>query len=317
MNTAFLLAAGFGTRLRPLTSARPKPLLPVGGVAMLDHALAHVRAHGHDKVLVNAHHLWEQVAAWAEPHGVELQVELPEILGTGGGLRAALDRMEDRFVIVNGDILSDVDLTALMAAMPEGGASMALRPDPDADRIGPVEAGADGRVVRITSVVRSGEGQGGTHFTGIHAMSRAAVERVPADGLQCVVRTAYKELVPMGLVGAIRHEGAWFDVGTPAAYLQANMDVLHGRLQPPIDPWSIGDRGPGGSWIGSDAQIEGQIEGSWVGARSHVPKGCTLRGCVVWDGVQVPPGDHVNSVIFGPPAQPGMCHPGQVLGIGV
>jgi mannose-1-phosphate guanylyltransferase len=147
-------------------------------------------------------------------------------------------------------------------------------------------------------------------------MSHAAVDRVPPEGQQCVVRTAYKDLVPMGLVGATRHEGWWFDVGTAAAYLQANMDVLHGRMVPAIDPWSIGRRGAGGSWVGREALVEGLIDGSLVGARAHVPDGARLRGCVVWDGVQVPPGDHVNCVIFGPPARPGMCHPGEVLCVG-
>ena len=85
MHTAFLLAAGFGTRLRPLTLVRPKPLLPVCGIPMLDYALAHVRKHGHEHVIVNAHYLWQQVAAWADLNDVTLQVELPIVLGTGGG----------------------------------------------------------------------------------------------------------------------------------------------------------------------------------------------------------------------------------------
>ena len=76
----FILAAGLGSRLRPLTNHRPKPLLPVCGVPMLDQALALARQHGHEHVLVNAHHLWEQVAAWCETRGASLQVELPEIL---------------------------------------------------------------------------------------------------------------------------------------------------------------------------------------------------------------------------------------------
>ena len=122
MHTAFLLAAGFGTRLRPLTLLRPKPLLPVCGIPMLDYALAHVRNHGHEKILVNAHYLWEQVAVWADRNGVTLQVELPIVLGTGGGLRAALDDLAESVVIVNADILSDVDLTALEQSMPRGGA---------------------------------------------------------------------------------------------------------------------------------------------------------------------------------------------------
>ena len=109
MHTAFLLAAGFGTRLRPLTLVRPKPLLPVCGIPMLDYALAHVRKHGHDQVIVNAHYLWQQVAAWADRDGVTLQVELPIVLGTGGGLRAASETLAERVVIVNADILSDVN----------------------------------------------------------------------------------------------------------------------------------------------------------------------------------------------------------------
>ncbi|MFT5685879.1 MAG: NDP-sugar pyrophosphorylase family protein, partial [Myxococcota bacterium] len=116
MTSAFLLAAGFGSRLRPLTLHRPKPLLPVCGIPLLDHARAHLLSHGITHLLVNAHHLWQQIAAWTETHDAELQVELPDILGTGGGLRAALPRLSDRVVVFNGDILCDVDLTALLAA---------------------------------------------------------------------------------------------------------------------------------------------------------------------------------------------------------
>jgi len=298
VHTAFLLAAGHGTRLRPLTLARPKPLLPVCGIPMLDYALAHVRAHGHTEVLVNAHHLWQQVAAWAERHGVGLQVELPDVLGTGGGLRAALDRLADSVVVVNADILSDVDLSALVAALPTDGAAMALRAHPDAEQIGPVLADTSGTVVRITTVVPGTDGVPGTHFTGVHAMSRAAVGRVPPDGEQCVVRTAYKALVPAGGVGSVVHRGSWIDVGTPAAYLQANLDVLEGRVQAPIDPWTRGTTGPGGSWIGAGAVIDGSIERSVIGAGAVVPETARLVDCVVWDGVTVPQGRHVGAVVY-------------------
>jgi len=298
MHTAFLLAAGFGTRLRPLTLARPKPLLPVCGVPMLDYALAHVRAHGHTDVLVNAHYLWEQVAVWAEANGAALQVELPTILGTGGGLRAALSEQGDTVVIVNADILSDVDLTALVAAMPADGAAMALRPSPDAATIGPVEADGSGRVVRITSVVPSDEGHPGTHFTGVHAMSRAAVAAIPDHGEACVVRTAYRTLVPARMVGHTVHAGAWVDVGTPDAYLSANLAVLDGMVNTPIDPWSRGSRGPGGSWVGEGAEVSGEVQHSIIGSGAQVPQGARLRDCVVWDGVVVPDGHHERSVIY-------------------
>jgi len=299
MHTAFLLAAGFGTRLRPLTLVRPKPLLPVCGIPMLDYALAHVRAHGHEKVIVNAHYLWEQVAVWADQNGVMLQVELPIVLGTGGGLRAALDQLGESVVIVNADILSDVDLTALVEAMPADGASMALRASADAGDIGPVEANEAGRIVRITSVVPSDEGVPGTHFTGVHAMSKAAVARIPNDGEQCVVRTAYKEMVPEGVVGQTVHRGSWVDVGRPDSYLDANMAVLDGRVPTPIDPWTRGERGPGGSWVGEGATILGALEHSVVGAGATVPDGTSLTNCVVWDGVSVPPGEYRDAIVYG------------------
>jgi mannose-1-phosphate guanylyltransferase len=266
---------------------------------MLDYALAHVRAHGHDNVIVNAHYLWEQVAVWAEQNGVMLQVELPIVLGTGGGLRAALDQLGESVVIVNADILSDVDLTALVEAMPADGASMALRASPDAKDIGPVEADEAGRVVRITTVVPSGDGIPGTHFTGVHAMSRAAIARIPNDGEQCVVRTAYKEMVPEAVVGQTVHRGSWVDVGRPDSYLDANMAVLDGRVPTPIDPWTRGELGPGGSWVGPGASIRGAVDHSVVGAGATVPIGVRLSNCVVWDGVTVPPGEYQDAIIFG------------------
>lgn len=299
MHDTFLLAAGLGTRLRPLTNLRPKALLPVGGVPMLDHALAHCRAHGLGSAIVNAHHLWEQVAEWAMRNQVEVQVEWPEILGTGGGLRAALDRLDERVVVVNADVLSDVDLAALRAAVPDGGAAMALRPSPDAAQIGSVEADSSGRVVRVARVVEGEGGLPGTHFTGVHAMSREAIARVPPGGFACVVRTAYKALIPEGKIASIRHTGAWFDVGSPSAYLEANLAAIAGAIPTPVDPWTRGERGPEGSWLGPGAVVRGSISGSVIGDRAVVPADARLEGCVVWDGAVVPPGEHRRAVIYG------------------
>ena len=265
---------------------------------MLDYALAHVRAHGHTEVLVNAHYLWEQVAVWADRHQVSLQVELPIVLGTGGGLRASLDTLGETVVIVNTDILSDVDLSALVRAVPTDGAAMALRPSPQAEQIGPVEADASGRVVRITSVVPSIAGIAGTHFTGVHAMSRAAVSQVPEHGEQCVVRTAYKAMVPRAKVGQIHHTGTWVDVGTPAAYLQANLGVLDGTINTPIDPWVRGERGCSGSWLGADVQINGDVVHSIIGDGAIIGEAVSLEDCVVWDGVTVAPGQYKSAIIF-------------------
>jgi len=296
-HTAFLLAAGLGTRLRPLTATRPKALLPVCGVPMLDYALALVRKHGHRDVIVNAHHHWQQIAAWASQNDVEIQVELPDVLGTGGGLRAALERLAEVVTIVNADILASHDLSALAAAVPTGGAAMILREAPDAASIGPVERDAQGTVVRITGVVPSPRGIPGTHFTGIHAMHRDAVARIP-EGVQGVIETAYKELVPLGKVRAVLEPGAtWFDVGTPAAYLAANLAVLRGEIAVPLDPWTRGTRN-GTSWVGAGVVIRGEIESCAIGPGVTIHDGASLERCVVWEGATVLPGIYEDSILF-------------------
>ena len=296
MHTAFLLAAGFGTRLRPLTEHRPKPLMPMCGSPMLDYTLALLRTHGHDNILVNAHHLWEQVAAWCEKNSLGLQVELPDILGTGGGLKAAQARLAEQFVVVNADILCDVNLTALTRDIPVDGAAMALRKSPDWEAVGPVLADESGRVVKITSLVGQG-GRPGTHFTGVHALSSASLGRVP-EGFQCIVRTAYIELIEAGLVGGHLHTGTWVDVGTPEAYLEANLALLDNRIAVPFDPWSRGNRDADGNFMGSEVQLDGESHHSVLGARAVVSSGAVLRDCVVWDGAVVPAGEYHRCIFY-------------------
>ncbi len=211
--TAFLLAAGLGTRLRPLTLSTPKPLLPVGGRPLLDLVLDHVRAHGHDEVVVNAHWLAPQIVAWAEGRpGVRVVVETPAILGTGGGLRNAREWLAERFVVVNGDILADVDLTALWNE--PAPAVMALRPQDTPVHTG-IALDPTGVVRGIAGVV--GEADRRLHFTGVHVLDRDVLDLVP-PGEACIIRTAYRALVPQGRVRGRVHPGRWTDIGTPEEY---------------------------------------------------------------------------------------------------
>ena len=323
MNDAFVLAAGFGTRLRPLTEILPKPLVPVCGVPMLSYALALCARHGLTRAVVNAHHLADTLAPWeGEREGVrvELSVEAPEILGTGGGLRAVRDRLAGRFAVVNGDVLTDVDLRALRAAVPAGGGAMALRSHPDAARYGVVAADATGTVVELSLVARAepvGPVDRGTHFTGVHALDRDVLDRVP-DGFACIVRTAYRELVPARRVAGVRHAGLWLDVGDPVAYLEANLAAVRGGLSLPLDPhrragWARtvagrehGEPGlvglaevSGAAWVGPGAVVgRSRLRDTVVGAGAAVEDGAELRECVVWDGVRVPSGSWERTVFW-------------------
>lgn len=311
-HTAFVLAAGFGTRLRPLTDVVPKPLVPVCGIPMLSYALALCHAHGHRHVLLNGHYLAEQLEPWAGEHEgvhVTLSIEAPDILGTGGGLRHVHNQLAERFAVVNADILCDVDLRALVERVPEGGATMALRPSDDADVYGVVAADATETVVQLVAVARA-EPQGDvatdTHFSGIHAMHIGALDQVP-NAFSSIITDSYAHTVPKRLVRSIRHDGTWLDVGNPSAYLDANLQVLRGGLSLPIDPMARaafsqrkgevsgnaelvdGASVTGAVWAGAGAAIGAGavLHDCVVGAGAVVAPGVTLRSAVVWDGCEV------------------------------
>lgn len=288
---------------------------------MLDHAAALLQQHGIRSAVVNAHHLPEQVEAWAEQHDLDLlvSVEQPEILGTGGGLRKALPDLADVFVVVNGDILSDVDLTGLLELGEDDLACMALREKDPEDGYGEVRADATGTVVDLVGLATAeGEPISGTHFTGVHALTRALVERLPESGESCIVRQAYVSAVPERRIRSRPHAGTWFDVGTPEAYLRANLLSCEGQLRLPLDSleraWiarrpgtSKGEAPPGveivGSvWIGPDAVLEPGCRigpRAVIGAGARVGAGATIQDSVVWDGCTVEPGATLSlSIVY-------------------
>ena len=324
MHQAFILAAGFGTRLQPLTLDRPKPLVPMCGVPMLSYALALCARHGRTDVVVNAHYLAEQLQRWEGTHegcAVRVVVEAPEILGTGGGLKQVEADLASVVTVLNADVLHDVDLTALADGVPEGGANLALRPDPEhAERYGVVASDDAGVVVDLAGLASAqpeGQADRTTHFTGIHALHRDVLAGVP-EGFACIVRTAYSQLTPARALRGQRYDGPWLDAGDPAAYLQTNLDVLHRRVVLALDPharaavWvdAAGERhgdasrlegvNVGGAlWFGEGAALEDGVVLSDVviGEGAKIRAGTSLQRVVVWDGVEVPKGDW-QDVIF-------------------
>jgi len=311
---AFLLAAGFGTRLRPLTDHLPKPLVPVCGQALANYTLALLKSHGLNSAVVNAHHLPEKIEQWAQEQDFDLHllVESPHILGTGGGLKNAAQCLEQEFVVVNGDILCDVNLSALLRATRSLGkgpaAAMALRKQEEGERFGIVASDSGGCVVDLVGLAQAkpvGSVDRTRHFTGIHALNQEALSKVP-EGEACIVRTAYCEMLPQRQIAATQHTGLWVDLGTPERYLAANLGVLSGELKTALDPlqaagWALsGARESGCStriqlhpsarlkapfWIGEGAKIDAGVvlgPGSIVGKNAHIKEGAQLSQTVVW-----------------------------------
>ena len=305
---AFVLAAGFGTRLRPLTLDRPKPLVPVVGRPVLDQALALCRAAQLREVVVNAHHLSDAIVTYCgqqDDLDIYVQVESPDILGTGGGLKAAAPKLDERFVVLNGDILCDAPVDALLHTLGnEADAVMLLRRSDEASRFGVVAADTSGRVVDLVDLAHAeplGPTDRSTHFTGLHALHQRALQHVP-EGFACIVRTAYCALVPQRKVSALRLEGDWFDIGNPTDYLEANLAVLAGDLRLPLDTRPLAsvwlDRGEsrgnwrGPLWIGENARVDPSATlgpNVVIGDGATIRPGAVLSDTVVWDGAEVAP----------------------------
>jgi NDP-sugar pyrophosphorylase family protein len=304
-----ILAAGFGTRLGHLSDERPKVLLPMCDVPLLRYPVALCRAAGLTDIVVNLHHqaaLVEQVLGDGAAAGVRIHYSREAvILGTGGGLRAALPLLgDDTVVVLNGKVVCDLDLARVIAAHRARGAvaTMVVRPDPQAARWGAIDVAADGRVRGLL-------GAGGYMFTGIHVLEPDFIRRVP-PGQQCIIRTAYAGALRDGApIDAYVMTGTFGEHSTPARYLDGNLALLGGAplATPPgpltgVDPTAA---------VAPDAELRGPVRvgpravigagavvgpGVVVGHDAVVAPGARLDATVVWDGARAA-GAHHRAII--------------------
>jgi NDP-sugar pyrophosphorylase family protein len=289
-----ILAAGLGVRMLPLTALVAKPVLPVLNRPLLHWTLERLRRSGVRDVLINTHYLPRSVRrAVADGRALGLRVTWSherEILGTGGGPRAARRFFGDsEALLVNGDAWFDFDLRALLRRHRESGAlaTLALRPNPDPERYGPVVTGPRGVIRSLAGLPQPAAGTLSL-FTGVHILEPAILERLgpgPSDS----VRDLYAPLVGEGerLLG-VRVRGAWYDFGVPSSYLASQMTLLRGL------------RGRGRNLLDPQASVEpgARVESAVVGARARVARGAHVRGSVLWDGVVVEPGARVERSVL-------------------
>ncbi len=328
-----VLCAGLGTRLRPLTERVPKPAVPVLGVPLVRLSLALLAGAGIRRAVVNVHHLADEMAAAAEDAARSLGIDLavsrePAIAGTGGALREARAHLAaaGAIVVVNGDVLFDVDLAGAVAAHRASGAlaTMVLLPMPEGASYAAVEVDAGGAVRRIAgSFGPGGEGLAPRHFSGVHVLSPAILDRVPGAPFELDVnRHVYPPLMPSGAVRGLALGGYWNDLGTPARYLAANLDALRGKVPlgrfAAADPFAgtreiaPGVRAAAGARIDAGARLVGpalvleaaRVEAgaevgpeAVVGAGSVVSRGALVRRAVLWDGTRIGPGERVDGAI--------------------
>lgn len=236
---AMILAAGLGTRLRPLTNTIPKPLLPVAGTPLIVWNLLLLKRHGFREVVINLHHLGpmiEQALGNGSKFGLRI-IYSPEpvILGTGGGIKQAEPHLSgEPVLVVNGDTLFELDLSALCAFHRErqAAATLVLRDDPEAARWGLVEVGADQRILRITGRgVPDAVPTCSRMFAGVHILHPRLLRDVK-KGVESSIIDPYVAAIARGerLLG-YDLQGYWSDVGTAERYSQAERDARAGLIR--------------------------------------------------------------------------------------
>lgn len=304
---AIVLVGGEGTRLRPLTSDIPKPAVTLVDRPFLAYAIEWLAAHGVTEVVLACGFLPDVLREALGDHehagaAITYAVE-PEPLGTAGAIRFAAEalgeRLEDRFLALNGDVLADLDLSALVRAHDERGAraTIALHPVEDSSAYGLVRCDADGQVLEFLE--KTGEAVPGEINAGAYVLERSVLDLVPAGRAVSIEREVFPRLVGEGLHGLLL-DGYWMDIGTPERYLQASWDILEGRVETRVEPTAPGRLVAADATIAADAQ---------VGRRAVVSPGCRLdTGCDVTDsvlleGCTVGEGARVRGSILAPGAK--------------
>jgi mannose-1-phosphate guanylyltransferase len=295
-----VLVGGEGTRLRPLTLSTPKQMLPVAGVPMIERVLGHLRHHKIDQVVLSMGYRPDAFID-AYPDGecagvhVEYAVE-PEPFDTAGAIRFAADAsgIDDRFVVFNGDVITEIDITALVAFHHDRDAlaTIALTPVDDPSRFGVVPTDDEGRVLAFIEKPAAAEAPTNLINAGIYVLEPSVLASIP-PGRSSIERDTFPRLSAEGRLYALASEAPWIDIGTPAAYLEANLamadtDVVLGEGVRLDDGARVtGSVVLAGAVIAKDAVVRGSI----VGRRAVIGEGAVIDGLsVIGDGAVVPPG---------------------------
>ena len=281
-----VMAGGEGTRLRPLTALRPKPFVPILGRPCIDYAIDLLSPIGVRDVLVTTYYrpslLIEHLGGGSSHDvGVFYSIE-DEALGTAGGVAKARGLINERVVVVSGDLFVDADLRDLVAFHERSGAAvtMALTEVPNPIEYGIVGLDDDGRIVRFKEKPREEEVFSNLINAGIYVIEPEVLERVPEGRKFDFSRDLFPMLREEGSLFGHPLEGIWIDIGRPADLLRANREVARKRLRD-VD----GDLGRSGL-VHPDARIEGTVEGaSYVASRVVVERNAVVRDSFILEEV--------------------------------
>ncbi|MFE5162023.1 sugar phosphate nucleotidyltransferase [Streptomyces sp. NPDC056697] len=312
---AILLVGGKGTRLRPMTVHTPKPMVPAAGVPFLTHQLARARAAGVEHIVLATSYLAEVFEPYfgdGSALGLHLEyVTEEEPLGTGGAIRNVASRLrsgpDDPVLIFNGDILTGLDIRALVDNHRTTGADVSLHltrvPDPRAYGLVPTDE--QGRVTAFLEKPQTLEEIVTDQINaGAYVFNRSVIDTIPADRPVSVERETFPGLLAAGahLQGMV-DSTYWLDLGTPQAFVRGSADLVLGRAPSPAVPGRCGDRLVlDSASVAGDAKLTG---GTVIGPQARVGAGARIDGSTVLEGAVVEEGAQVRDSLVGAGARIG------------
>lgn len=298
---AVVLVGGEGTRLRPLTYTIPKPLLPIANQPFLERQLNWLAGHGVDEVVLSLGYLpaaFESHFPDGSFNGVTIRYAVEdEPLGTAGAIRFAADGIDERFVVCNGDVLTDLDLGALVRFHDErdAEATITLAHVDDPSPFGVVPTRPNGEVIAFVEKPPRDRAPTKWINAGTYVLEPQVLDEIPPRLAVSIERETFPRMLEQpGRLFAMEADAYWLDIGVPAKYLEAHADVLAGRLGFPPAPGAV-EREPG-VWAQGDvdiddtARIEGPIlfgAGVTVGRHAQVTASTIGAGCVIGAGARV------------------------------
>jgi len=301
---ALILAGGLGTRLRPLTYSRPKHLLPIANVPHIQHVFDLLQRHGVDEVVLLTSYLAEAFAdtvAHAARRGLSVAVaHEEEPLGTAGALKNAQELVGDgTFLAFNGDVLTDVDISATVDWHRARGAeaTIVLTPVDDPSAYGVVPTEPDGRVLGFIEKPPPGEAPTNLINAGVYVCEPRLLDRIPAGRAFSAERELFPAIVEDGALFARPTDAYWMDIGTPEKYLQANLDALAGRYACPAIEYPDEKLVLAGA--GAEVHESARVSSTCLGSGSRVGANATVERAVLLPGAIVGAGATVRDSVLG------------------
>jgi NDP-sugar pyrophosphorylase family protein len=300
---AIILAAGYGTRLQPLTDIQPKPLVPLVGRPLVRHTISRLLQSGINLIGINTHHhaaLMQKFAAEQNDCCLHISHE-PTILGSAGGIRGFHGFLEDEdfFLALNGDCISNI---ACQHYLPDflHNAPLVMMLLHDCQGYNNVCINSSREVIDLRDTLLPADPDARLAYTGIAFMSRAFLDLIPPGSSELVPLLLQLITTRPGSVrAAIVHNSIWRDIGTPASYLQAHREILLQRL-PLIPECNMPPKGlfiGEGSLVEKDCTLDGFVS---IGKDCRIEPGCSLRDCIVWDNTTIAAGSSLKNSVCTP-----------------